>query len=117
MENKSVFQFTVNVFMMDYTQNVTASFDGNYNIHAGDLMCVDQLSKGLDVDVWIVYLCLSSFAAGSIRSLTGTWIGLNIDLDDNTEFYRCEYQPPFTSKQNNLNGVQQVHSSNIITAF
>ncbi|XP_056586087.1 interleukin-17 receptor B isoform X2 [Triplophysa dalaica] len=62
--------------------------------------------------------CQSSFTInwsinidGSIRSLTGTWIALNIDLDDNTEFYRCEYQPPFTSKQNNLSGVQQLHFS------
>ncbi|KAI7797464.1 putative interleukin-17 receptor B-like [Triplophysa rosa] len=47
---------------------------------------------------------------GSIRSLTGTWITLMTDMD-NTYYYRCEYQPPFTSEQNNLNGIQQLHFS------
>ncbi|KAA0713571.1 Interleukin-17 receptor B [Triplophysa tibetana] len=47
---------------------------------------------------------------GSIRSLTGTWIALIIDPFD-IDSYRCDYQPSFTSEQNNLNGLQQLHFS------
>ncbi|KAL1269161.1 hypothetical protein QQF64_031450 [Cirrhinus molitorella] len=41
----------------------------------------------------------------SIRSLNGTWIKLIAEPESN---YRCEYQPPFTSKQISLTGQEQL---------
>ncbi|XP_051526125.1 interleukin-17 receptor A isoform X2 [Myxocyprinus asiaticus] len=43
---------------------------------------------------------------GSIHSLTGTWIELIVL--DHSLYYSCQYQPPFTSEQNNLTGLQQL---------
>ncbi|XP_073723572.1 interleukin-17 receptor B [Misgurnus anguillicaudatus] len=45
---------------------------------------------------------------GSIQSLERTWIKVLDPLDLK---YICKYQPPFTSEQNNLTGIQQLHFS------
>ncbi|XP_051509839.1 interleukin-17 receptor B-like isoform X2 [Myxocyprinus asiaticus] len=42
----------------------------------------------------------------SINSINGTWIELS--AMDGDFYYKCQYQPPFTSKQNNLTGLQQL---------
>ncbi|XP_065103835.1 interleukin-17 receptor B [Paramisgurnus dabryanus] len=51
---------------------------------------------------------------GSIQSLTGTWIKVFGPLELK---YKCQYQPPFTSEENNLTGIQQVHFSLTVENF
>ncbi|RXN13549.1 interleukin-17 receptor B-like protein [Labeo rohita] len=49
---------------------------------------------------WVII----GLVTGSIRSLTGTWITFFVEPES---YYRCEYQPPFTSEQISLTGQEQ----------
>ncbi|KAK1786585.1 hypothetical protein P4O66_003031 [Electrophorus voltai] len=46
---------------------------------------------------------------GSIHSIHGTWIELNMQTSPPVQLsYKCQYDPPFTSKQANYTGLEQL---------
>ncbi|XP_026126308.1 interleukin-17 receptor B-like isoform X1 [Carassius auratus] len=76
-----------------------------YTIHESNPSPLNELSAELIESQTSIIIRWSINIDSSFRSLIGTWITVSEDSDS---YYRCEYQPPFTSERINLTGQEQL---------
>ncbi|XP_026126297.1 interleukin-17 receptor B-like isoform X2 [Carassius auratus] len=76
-----------------------------YTIHESNPSPLNELSAELIESQTSIIIRWSINIDSSFRSLIGTWITVSEDYDS---YYRCEYQPPFTSERINLTGQEQL---------
>ncbi|XP_059379684.1 interleukin-17 receptor B isoform X2 [Carassius carassius] len=76
-----------------------------YKIHESNPSPLHKLSAELSESQTSIIIRWSINIDSSFRSLIGTWITVSEASDS---YYRCEYQPPFTSERINLTGQEQL---------